>query len=86
MLQLCTYGEGLTPHTKGGMTLTEYRSHYSVWAILASPLILSADLRTIKTAHPACLQLMMNEEIIAINQDLGGTVCSFFLLKFYRKI
>jgi len=72
MLQLCTYGEGQTPHTPGGMTLAEYRSHYSVWAVLASPLILSADLRTLKERHPECLALMLNEEIVAVNQDPLG--------------
>ena len=68
MLQLCTYGKGHTPHSSGGMTLAEYRAHYSVWAVLASPLILSADLRTIKEEHPDCLELMLNEEIVAVNQ------------------
>eukprot|EP01043_Picozoa_sp_COSAG02_P002482 COSAG02_NODE_57_length_43668_cov_118.217196_19_plen_612_part_00 len=69
MLQLCTYGKGGTPHSTGGMTLAEYRAHYSVWAVLASPLIISADLRTIKEQHPDCLELMLNPEIVAVNQD-----------------
>ena len=72
MLQLCTYGKGGTPHSPGGMTLAEYRAHYSVWAILASPLIISADLRTIKEQHPDCLALMLNPEIVAVNQDPAG--------------
>eukprot|EP01047_Picozoa_sp_COSAG01_P076538 COSAG01_NODE_13469_length_1581_cov_65.683536_1_plen_52_part_10 len=43
--------------TKGneGMTMAEYRAHFSVWAVLASPLLLSADLRTVKAQHPECL-------------------------------
>lgn len=69
MLQLCTYGKGMTPHSPGGMTLSEYRAHYSVWAILASPLIISADVRTLKEQHPECLALMLNAEIVAVNQD-----------------
>ena len=72
MLQLCTFGLGRTEKGGTGMTLTEYRSHYSVWAVLASPLILSADLRTIKAKHPECLELMLNPEIIAVNQDPAG--------------
>lgn len=68
MLQLCTYGKGGTIHSATGMTLSEYRAHYSVLAILASPLILSADLRTIKQEHPDCLELMLNPEIVAVNQ------------------
>ena len=67
---------GGTPHDTGGMTLAEYRAHYSVWAILASPLIISADLRTIKEQHPDCLALMLNPEIVAVRQV--SAVFSFF--------
>lgn len=56
----------------GPLNVGRYRAHYSVWAVLASPLILSADLRTIKQHHPECLALMLNPEIIAINQDRAG--------------
>ena len=38
MLQVCNFGKGHSPGS--GMTLAEYRAHYSVWAVLASPLIL----------------------------------------------
>ena len=92
MLQLCTYGGGDTPHTPGGMTLTEYRSHYSVWAVLASPLILSADLRSVKQLHPECLALMLNREIIAVNQDKASATANdarphhppFLILLFFK--
>ena len=49
MLQLCTFGKGGTPHSAHGMTLPEYRSHYSVWAILASPLIIRCALDQFRT-------------------------------------
>jgi hypothetical protein len=68
MLQLCTFGQGRTEKGGTGMTMAEYRAHYSVWAVLASPLILSADLRTIEAEHPECLALMLNPEILAVNQ------------------
>ena len=45
MLQVCADGKGRTPGD--GMSLSEYRVHYTVWAILASPLILGTDLRTV---------------------------------------
>ena len=32
----------------GGMSETEYRSHFSLWAIMAAPLLIGTDLRTIK--------------------------------------
>ena len=79
MLQMCTYGEGATRHWNStgkpnnmhgtGLTLREYAAHLSVWSILGSPLIHSADLRTVKERHPDCLALMVNTEILAVNQD-----------------
>ena len=41
-------------------------------SVLASPLIISADLRTIAKDHPDCLALMLNPEIVAVNQDPAG--------------
>jgi alpha-galactosidase len=67
MLQTCNYGKGNSPGS--GMTLAEYRAHYSVWAVLASPLILGNDLRTVGRDHPDCLALLLNPEIVAVNQD-----------------
>eukprot|EP01084_Bolivina_argentea_P266597 452203_1 len=66
MLQVCNFG-----YHNGGMTLEEYRSHFSVWVILGSPLILSADFQTI-LSHPDgqnCLNIITDVEVIAINQD-----------------
>ncbi|MFF6983507.1 NPCBM/NEW2 domain-containing protein [Streptomyces sp. NPDC008343] len=60
----------------GGMTDTEYRSHFSLWAQMAAPLIAGADLRTMS---PQTLAIYTNREIIAVNQDpLGrqGTIVS----------
>lgn len=53
----------------GGMSETEYRSHFSLWAIMASPLLIGTDLRKIK---PADLKILLNKEVIAINQDALG--------------
>ena len=69
MLQLCNFGEGKTGKRMKGMTLSEYRVEYSVWSIMASNLILGADVRTIAERHPACLKLALNADIIAVNQD-----------------
>lgn len=41
----------------------------ALWAILASPLLMSVDLRTIRPEYKAILQ---NTEIIAVNQDPLG--------------
>eukprot|EP01050_Picozoa_sp_SAG11_P018922 SAG11_NODE_2936_length_2825_cov_2.224138_1_plen_116_part_10 len=65
--QVCAYGKGQVPG--GGMTLSEYRAHYSVWSILASPLLHGCDLRTVEREHPDCFKLITNPEIVKVNQD-----------------
>ncbi len=50
----------------GGQTQAEYRSQFSTWAILASPLILGNDPRSMDAD---CLEVILNTEVIAINQD-----------------
>ncbi|MEV6805135.1 NPCBM/NEW2 domain-containing protein [Streptomyces sp. NPDC051129] len=60
----------------GGMTDTEYRSHFSLWSVMAAPLLIGTDLRT---ASPATYDILGNKEVIAVDQDpLGkqGTVVS----------
>ncbi|WP_327321887.1 NPCBM/NEW2 domain-containing protein [Streptomyces sp. NBC_01210] len=60
----------------GGMTGTEYRSHFSMWSIMASPLLIGSDLRK---APAAAFEILGNREVIAVDQDpLGkqGTVIS----------
>nr|WP_229807003.1 ricin-type beta-trefoil lectin domain protein [Actinoplanes lobatus] len=54
---------------RGGMTDTEMRSHFALWAIMASPLIAGNDLRSMSTATQAILK---NPRLIAINQDTLG--------------
>ena len=53
----------------GGMTDVEYRSHFSLWSIMTAPLLIGTDLRTIK---PDALQILLNKEVIAIDQDPLG--------------
>ncbi len=50
----------------GGMTDTEYRSHFSLWAILAAPLIAGNDLRDMR---PEIRDILTNKEVIAVDQD-----------------
>jgi alpha-galactosidase len=53
----------------GGMTTTEYRSHFSLWAILAAPLIAGNDLRNMTgDTH----DILTNKEVIAVDQDPMG--------------
>jgi alpha-galactosidase len=53
----------------GGMTNTEYSSHFSFWALLAAPLIAGNDLRDMK---PEIHDILTNKEVIAVNQDPLG--------------
>jgi alpha-galactosidase len=52
-----------------GMTDTEYRSHFSLWAIMAAPLIAGNDVTQMSDATRATL---MNREVIAVDQDPLG--------------
>jgi alpha-galactosidase len=54
----------------GGMTTEEYRAHFSLWAILAAPLIAGNDLRDMK---PEIHDILTNKEVIAVNQDPLGS-------------
>ncbi len=53
----------------GAMTDTEYRAHFSLWAILAAPLIAGNDLAAMS---PATKAILMNKEVIAVDQDALG--------------
>jgi alpha-galactosidase len=53
----------------GGMTDTEYRSHFSLWAMMSAPLLIGADLRT---ASAATFNMLTNADVIAIDQDPLG--------------
>ncbi|AKU17455.1 hypothetical protein VV02_19070 [Luteipulveratus mongoliensis] len=53
----------------GGMTDTEYRTHFSMWSIMAAPLIIGSDLRT---ESPETRDILLNKDVIAIDQDAKG--------------
>jgi alpha-galactosidase len=54
----------------GGMTSTEYTAHFSLWALLNSPLLLGNDLRSMSSGT---LNIIRNADVIAVNQDWGGS-------------
>ncbi|MFF8787681.1 NPCBM/NEW2 domain-containing protein [Streptomyces sp. NPDC015125] len=53
----------------GGMTDTEYRSHFSLWSMMAAPLLIGSDLRK---AGPETFEILANKDLIAIDQDRLG--------------
>ena len=54
-------GNGMPPH--------EERAHFSMWCMLAAPLIAGNDLRNMSKAT---LEILTNKEVIAVNQDSLG--------------
>lgn len=53
----------------GQLSLAENRAHFSLWCILAAPLMLGNDLRDMS---PEILEILTNKEVVALNQDSLG--------------
>jgi alpha-galactosidase len=53
----------------GGMTPPEYRSHFSLWAIMAAPLMAGNDIAHMDETTKS---ILLNKEVIAIDQDKLG--------------
>jgi alpha-galactosidase len=83
MLQLLDWNEPLWPFAgpghwndadmleigNGGMTTVEYRAHFSLWAMMASPLMAGNDIAHMDEATKS---ILLNKEVIAIDQDKLG--------------
>jgi alpha-galactosidase len=52
-----------------GLTLEESRAHFSLWCVLAAPLIAGNNLAAMKSEVK---EILLNKEAIAVDQDLGG--------------
>lgn len=52
-----------------GLSYEQSKTQMAIWAILAAPLLMSVDLRTIRPEYKAILQ---NKKIIAVDQDPLG--------------
>jgi alpha-galactosidase len=53
----------------GGMTAVEYRTHMSLWSMLAAPLLAGNDIRSM---NDETKEILMNKDVIAIDQDKAG--------------
>jgi alpha-galactosidase len=51
------------------MSEDEYKTHMSLWSILAAPLLAGNDLRDMS---PAIATILLNREVIAVDQDKEG--------------
>ena len=64
MLVVGMYGEGNVG--LDGLNDTQYKTHFSIWSLFASPLMIGCDIRNI---NKATLDILSNKELIKINQD-----------------
>src|SRR5665648_90176 len=53
----------------GGMTTEEYKTHFSLWCMLAAPLMAGNDLGNMSSETA---EILKNDEIIALDQDTLG--------------
>ncbi len=53
----------------GGMTTDEYRTHMSLWAVFAAPLLAGNDVRGMTDETKS---ILLNKEVIAVDQDPLG--------------
>lgn len=56
-----------------GCTPAEYRSHFALWCLLASPLMIGCDVRNMDDENK---KLLMNPNLLAVNQDPLGCQAS----------
>lgn len=64
MLVVGMYGKGNVG--LDGLTDTQYKTHFSLWAFMGSPLMLGCDARNMTDET---LKILSNKKVIALNQD-----------------
>ena len=91
MLVVGMYGKGGNEYiSAGGCTDEEYQTHFSLWAMMNSPLMIGCDVRNI---NDETRKILLNRDIIAINQDIecrspfqlncvSNSIDTFVLVKF----
>ena len=61
-----------------GCSKEEYRTHFSLWALLSSPLMIGCDIRDMDTDTK---EILLNKDVIAVSQDPKG--CEPFFVNNY---
>ncbi|MFC2128916.1 glycoside hydrolase family 27 protein [Bacteroidota bacterium] len=69
MVGLWGKGKSSSHGGKSGCTFEEYKSHFSLWCILAAPLIVNMDVRNMDKQSA---EILLNQEVIDIDQDPLG--------------
>ncbi len=64
MLVVGMYGEGHVGLE--GLSDTQYKTHFSIWSLMGSPLMIGCDVRNM---NEAAFGILSNKKVIAINQD-----------------
>lgn len=59
----------------GKLTLEENKTHFSLWCMMAAPLILGNDIRRLTKKSDEILSILTNKELIEIDQDPLGASC-----------
>lgn len=73
MLVVGMYGKGFNPETSiGGCTDEEYQTHFALWAMMNSPLIIGCDIRAMSDK---AREILTNADLIALNQDVECRSC-----------
>ena len=68
------HGKGLNPETSiGGCNDTEYQTHFVLWAMMNSPLMIGCDIRSM---DEKTIDILTNREVIAINQAPESRSCN----------
>ena len=58
-----------TPTGASSFTVTQAKTHFSLWAMMAAPLIVGADIPNMAQQN---LDIITNQEVIAVDQDTLG--------------
>jgi alpha-galactosidase len=73
ILEVGNTNQGTPP---GNLTYDEAKSHFTAWALLKSPLLISSDM---ESASKETLEILENKDILKINQDpnVGEAIAPF---------
>ena len=76
----------------GQLTVDENKSHFTLWCMMAAPLIIGNDVRTF-ISKDGCvdysnkfLQILTNKDLIDIDQDKRGSQCRRYKTNFFTDI